>query len=111
MDQGTAILWSSLKYKERDKTKVCRNSGKPKEKSKKRICKEANEDFNVTPHAYENLTEFEDDEEDDEYQNNLNLICASLGITLDGMPAHPITDVFGDFLHDTNGGDSSSFLK
>nr|GEZ64709.1 cysteine-rich receptor-like protein kinase [Tanacetum cinerariifolium] len=66
---------SSLKNKERDKNKdTIRNNGKSKEKSKKRICKEANEDFNVSPHAYDNLTESEDDEEDVEYQNNLNLI-------------------------------------
>ncbi|GJU29321.1 histidine kinase-, DNA gyrase B-, and HSP90-like ATPase family protein [Tanacetum coccineum] len=85
---------SSLKCKERDKTKVLvRNSGKSKEKSKKRICKETNEDFIVSPHSHEHLTEFEDGEDDDEYQNNLNLIGASLGITLDGKLARPITDV------------------
>nr|GEX16399.1 hypothetical protein [Tanacetum cinerariifolium] len=107
---------SSLKSKERDKTKVIvRNNDKSKEKYKKRICKEANEDFNVSPHVYDNLTEYEDgkedDEEDDEYQNNLNLIGVSLGITLYGKPARPITDVFGDFLHDTNRGDPSPFIK
>ncbi|GKC22457.1 protein heat intolerant 4 [Tanacetum coccineum] len=56
---------SSLKCKERDKTKVLvSNSGKWKEKSKKRICKETNEDFIVSPHAHEKLTEFEDGEDD-----------------------------------------------
>nr|GEU46975.1 hypothetical protein [Tanacetum cinerariifolium] len=36
----------------------------------------------------------------DDYQINLKLIGASLGITLDGKPARFKNDVIGDFLHE-----------
>ncbi|GJW53917.1 hypothetical protein Tco_0098002 [Tanacetum coccineum] len=39
---------------------------------------------------------------DEDYQSNLNLIGASLGITLDGKLVRSKNDVLGDFLHEIN---------
>lgn len=70
-----------------------------------------NEDFHLSSTSEYNSADEEGDAQSGQLQSDLNLIGASLGITLDGQPARASDDVFGDFLHNVNQGNAPPLPK
>ncbi|GJV86946.1 hypothetical protein Tco_1530884 [Tanacetum coccineum] len=80
---------SNLKNKE-----LVKDSGKAKSKTKKRNSKEGKRNIQLSSSS---IDESSQDEDAGDFESNLDLIGASLGITLDGKPARSKNDVLEIF--------------